>query len=92
MRADVLVELFEALAQVAVIVDRQHARMGVEREGAERAAQARHFHEKLFGMAALGDPQMAQRRQAGIDGVHQPEIGQVAGGEFGQTAAAGYCG
>ena len=89
MRADVFVELFEALAQIAVIVKRQGARMGVEREGAQSAAQPRHFHEKLFGVAALGNPQMAQRCQARIDGVHQPEIGQVAGREFGEAAAAG---
>src|ERR1035438_5933438 len=88
MRSNVIVELFEALAQVAMVVNRQRAGMGIERKGAQRATQARHLQEELFGVPPLRNPEMAQRRQAGIDGVHQPEVSQIAGREFGQSAAA----
>ena len=55
MRPDVAVELFEALAEIFVIVVGQIAGMGIDVEGAERSRQARQFDIKFFGMAALGN-------------------------------------
>ncbi len=52
--------------------------MGIEGESAQRAAQPRHFEEHLLRVAALGNPQMPESGQAGVHGVLEPEIGQVA--------------
>ncbi len=37
-----------------MVVQRQLARVGIQREGAQGAGQPRHFQKQLFGMAALG--------------------------------------
>ena len=58
------IELFKALTQIFMIVERQIARVRIEREGAERSAEARKLGEQFLGMAALGDEQMAQTAQA----------------------------
>src|SRR5208283_2796075 len=88
VRANVAVYLVETLAEIFVIVKRQIARMGIQREGAQRAAEAGQFQEQFLGMAALGDELVAQRRQRGVYGMQQPEIGNLARGELGVSRAS----
>ena len=82
-------EFLEAFAEAEVVVERQGAGVGIESEGAEGAGQPRHLDEQFLGMAVLGDHLVAQRRQRGIDGVQQPEVGDVAGGELASGTAGG---
>ena len=70
-----------------MIVDRQVAGLGIEREGAERAGEPREFDEEFFGVAALGDQQVTQRGQGGIHGMQQPEAGNFASGEIAARTA-----
>ena len=63
----------EALAQPVVVVARDRAGVGVEREGAERPAQPGQLHVELLGVGRAGVAMVAQRPQAGVDGVGQPE-------------------
>ena len=53
MRTNVQIESLETFVQVLMIVEWQSAWMRVERERAQRAAQAGQLDIELFGMAAL---------------------------------------
>src|SRR5579864_9613219 len=67
MRANVKVQGVETIIQVLMIVKRQSARMRIERKRAQRAAQPRELHIKLLRVATLGETQVAQRSEAGVD-------------------------
>ena len=86
------VEFVEALAEILVIVERQVARVRIQREGAQRSGQPRELQKQFFGMPALGDQQVPQRRQRRIDGVQQPEVGDLARGELGRPVRAAAAG
>ena len=44
-----------------------------------------HDGEQLLGMAAARLEQMAELREVRIDGIEQPEVGDIGDGEFGQA-------
>ena len=81
-----LVQLIEAIGEILVVVHGQVAGLRIEGEGAERSGQPRQFDEEFFGVAALGDQQVTERGQGGIDGMQQPEAGNFAGREIAARA------
>ena len=86
--ADVRIQQAETFAQVLVVVQRELARVRIQRKGAQGSGEPRQFQKKLLGMAAFGSNQVPQRSEGRIDGVQQPEVGDFARGEL-QAALSG---
>ena len=61
--------------------------MRIEAKRAESAGQARQLHVQFLGVRALGNTQMAQRPQAGVQAVQKPGVGDTLGGESGDRPA-----
>ena len=73
-------QLAEAFLQVIVIVQRQRAGIGIEREGAQGATQPGELGVQLLRMGPPRLEQVTQRREARVDGVRQPKAGDVPRG------------
>ena len=90
--ANHVVEGFEALVQLVVLVDGHTAGVRLEGEGAQRAGQPRQLEVQRLRVAAVGVEHVAQGGQSRVDGVQHPEVGDVAGGVLGPGTAAGALG
>src|SRR5207245_4186630 len=77
----VAVQAAEALSTVVVVVQGKRAGMRIERECAERSAEAQHLQVELLGMTALGGIEMLQWRSTRVHRVQKPEIGDLASGK-----------